>query len=232
MPDHEGSFSPVLTPVLGYIALRRLIGVLGLFLPFVLWAGGAWLFGTRLQPTISDYHGTGMRDVFVGIMVSLAVFLFTYRGQDGLENWSTNVAGLFAAGVAWFPNEGGAKAVHYLCASLFFAILALVALFLFPRLQPGDRRTSGKLRRNGIYRFCGIAMLACIALILLRQPLADLGIPAMGYGNIVFFLEAGVVVFFGVAWLVKGEALRLPVLRSAFSYFTKEGVASPPPTLP
>jgi hypothetical protein len=45
-----------------------------------------------------------MRDAFVGGMWASGVFLIFYRGSDRLERWATNLAGLFAIGIALFPT--------------------------------------------------------------------------------------------------------------------------------
>jgi hypothetical protein len=51
-----------------------------------------------------------MRNVFVGAMWAAGVFLFFYRGHDWLERWATNLAGLFALGIALFPTRGPTSA--------------------------------------------------------------------------------------------------------------------------
>lgn len=61
--------------VISYLALRKAIGYLGIALPFVV-VLGAWLLkGLGIQSSISDYYFTDMRDVFVGILFSIGVFL-------------------------------------------------------------------------------------------------------------------------------------------------------------
>ena len=67
--------------LVSYLTLRRVVGVLGVLLPVVV-AGGCFVLGacTELQDSISDYYGTEMRDVFVGVLFAIGWFLFSYRG--------------------------------------------------------------------------------------------------------------------------------------------------------
>jgi hypothetical protein len=63
--------------------------------------------------------------------------------------------------------------------------------------------------RNTCYRACGWAILACIALIglyNLLQHFDEALYDRIGSCKPVFWLEAGAVISFGVAWLVKGES--------------------------
>ncbi|MDZ7633561.1 MAG: hypothetical protein U5L72_03600 [Bacteroidales bacterium] len=51
--------------------------------------------------------------------------------------------------------------VHFYSAASFFVILALISLFLFTR---GEKHPTGrKLKRNTVYRVCGIIMLVALA---------------------------------------------------------------------
>jgi hypothetical protein len=68
--------------------------------------------------------------------------------------------------------------------------------------------TLKKLRRNKFYVACGCAILVCIALIgvysLLEHFYSSLA-TRLGCYKPVFWLEAGSVWAFAIAWLVKGE---------------------------
>ena len=91
--------------VLSYLNLRKAVGFLGISFPIVLIIG-AILFGacSGVQDSISDYHNTNMRDVFVGILSAIALFLFAYSGYDRLDFWMAKAAGLFGFMVAIFPD--------------------------------------------------------------------------------------------------------------------------------
>jgi hypothetical protein len=91
--------------LISFMTLRKAVGSLGIALPFVVW-GGSFLFGNcdGIKPTISDYYYTNMREIFVGILCAISLFLFTYKGYSKLDNWSANVAAIFALGIALFPT--------------------------------------------------------------------------------------------------------------------------------
>ncbi|MEV4311234.1 hypothetical protein [Actinocrispum sp. NPDC049592] len=85
-----------------YLFLRRFIGFIGTLLPFAVIIGVAVMSGELLTSVSASYH-TGMRDVFVGSMCAIGVFLIFYRGlnwRDDLLGW---IAGLAAIGVALVP---------------------------------------------------------------------------------------------------------------------------------
>jgi len=94
------------------------------------------------------------------------------------------------------------------CAALLFIVLALTSLFLFTKSDtpnPSPKKQMG----NVWYGVCGWAILACIALIGLHGLLQNFDkalYDRIGGCKPVFWLEAGAVISFGVAWLVKGES--------------------------
>jgi hypothetical protein len=158
-----------------------------------------------LQPSISDYYSLRTRDVFVGILFTVAWFLFTYRGYERKDNVAGDLACVFALGVALSPNSGSRleAVVHYACAALLFLVLAYFSLFLFTKSSSNP--TPQKLLRNRVYRACGVAMLGCVALIPAYQLLlADTAIADL---KPVFWLESLALWAFGVSWFVKGETL-------------------------
>src|SRR6266545_6299867 len=91
--------------VISYLRLRQALGAVAIAMPFVL-ALGAWLI-ERIPwaDSVSAYYYTSMRDVFVGTMFAIGVFLVCYRGYDWIDNWLTNAAGVAAAAVGLFPME-------------------------------------------------------------------------------------------------------------------------------
>ena len=91
--------------------LRRMIGLLGLLLPWVLLVGG-FLAPKRIgwQSAISDYYHTHVGYLFVGIMLAIGAFLICYKGgDDSDENRWTNFGGWMAILVAIFPPTSMAK---------------------------------------------------------------------------------------------------------------------------
>lgn len=70
------------TLVVSYLGVRRAIGAIGLLLPIVLGPVGWLVFGIEIQDNMSSYYHTPLRDVFVGSMCAIGIFLFCYRGYD------------------------------------------------------------------------------------------------------------------------------------------------------
>src|SRR5258706_5910903 len=92
--------------VRNYLTLRKLIGILGIALPLVMWLGEPVLCpGAGRQPTISHYYYTLMRDAFVGILWALGIFMVCYRGTRRWDDLASTVAGLCATVVALFPTK-------------------------------------------------------------------------------------------------------------------------------
>jgi hypothetical protein len=192
--------------LVSYLTLRRVVGLLGVTLPFILefWGFGLCRCGD-LQPSISDYYGLRTRDAFVGILFTIAWFLFTYRGYDRKDDIAGNLACVFALGVALLPNSGAGweRTAHFSSALALFLVLSYFSLFLFTKSS--GVRTAQKKIRNGIYVGCGVTILACIALIgLYYWRLEDTPVARF---KPVFWLESSALVAFGISWFIKGETL-------------------------
>ncbi|MGH3255061.1 MAG: hypothetical protein ACRDOU_06550 [Streptosporangiaceae bacterium] len=85
--------------------LRQTVGWMGTLLPIVLLVGNAISSSAPRPDSISGYYYTDMRNIFVGTLWALGVFLVAYRGYDGVDESITNVAGLAAIGVALCPTK-------------------------------------------------------------------------------------------------------------------------------
>lgn len=68
--------------VVSYLTLRKLIGILGLVFPFVVAVGAHWIFNAEWQQSLSAYYYTGTRNVFVGTLWAIGIFLFAYPGYN------------------------------------------------------------------------------------------------------------------------------------------------------
>jgi hypothetical protein len=194
--------------LVSYLTLRRVVGILGVSFPVLLAVGYFVLGSWELQDSISDYYGTMMRDVFVGVLFVIGFFLFTYRGYDRHDDLAGDLACVLALGVALFPttsDEGPIRALHFVFAAAFFLVLSYFSLVLFRKTEEGVTPTPEKAARNRIYFVCGVIMLASIALIaawvLLPQN------PRLAAIKPVFWLESLALWAFGWSWFVKGETL-------------------------
>jgi len=211
MSQQSGPQDPL---VLSYLELRKAVGIIGLALPFVLAIGKILVEGPGIQSSVSGYYYTDLRNVFVGSLCAIGVFLLSCRGYDNKDRIAGSVACVFAIGVALFPTTPYADAtsqekligaLHWSFAALLFLTLAYFSLALFTKTAPNRDPTPQKLQRNIVYRVCGWTILACIFLI------AVVALPAVKTlverCTPVFWLESLAIVSFGVAWLTKGETI-------------------------
>jgi hypothetical protein len=200
-----------------YLALRRIMGILGILLPFVVCAGHYLRVQLlhddlpALRPSISDYYYTIMGDYFVGTLCVIGIFLVYYTGFDKWDNRLGNVAGTFAFGVAFFPTPEfeemtNVGIIHFVSATICFLCLAGFSFFLFTKTKPGEKVIKGtrKYQRNLIYRACGIIILLCILAIAANKFVLPEG---ARIANLTLYGETVALVVFGFSWLVKGETL-------------------------
>lgn len=162
-------------------AHRQLIGYIGLILPLLL----CFLVLARDGPdrwreldSISAYYYTGAVAAFVGMLVALSLFLFTYRGYRNrygrIDRAVSVTAAVAALGVALFPTDAPGIDerlswwqpltgwLHYGSAAVLFTMFALYALWLFRLCPPGETPSPGKRMRNRVYLLCGLVIVAAM----------------------------------------------------------------------
>ena len=192
---------------------RQLIGYIGLVLPLILIflailrdGVGYW----RGLKSVSAYYYSGAVAAFVGMLVALSLFLFTYRGYGNKHNradrWVSTIAAVAALIVAVFPTKAPDCAhklswwnefhgiLHIAAAVVLFLMFAVFALFLF-RLR-GKEYHRDKAWRNWVFLSCGIIILASMVWALVNH-LID---------RSIFWPESLALAAFAVSWLVKGYA--------------------------
>src|SRR5262245_39708141 len=196
-------------------AHRQLIGYIGLVLPVLLIFIVIWRDGMeqwKRLDSISAYYYTGAVAVFVGMLVALALFLFTYRGYaNKYHRYDRAVAVIAASGAlgeAFFPTkvpEGFVAltwwkewhgCVHRISAVVLLLMFAVFALWLL-RVTP-DGQTAGPDRkwRDRVYLICGVVSLASLAWAGWEGK----------HGRSIFWPESVSLVAFSISWLVKGDA--------------------------
>lgn len=208
-----------------FYRVRQALGYLGFALPLTLILGGVLSLG-NIEPSLSDYYHTILRDIFVGTMMAIGIFLICYTGyrRTGAErisdDWVTTLAGVFAIIVALVPNEiqatgqqvaavpqlilgiHNAALVHYFAALLFLSCLAYVSLFKFAR--------TAKLARRRIYILCGLVIvMATIGTVIAsyyRVAGSEGQREMVNTYRIVLWFEAVGVWAFSLSWLTKGRA--------------------------
>ena len=214
--------------IISYYTMRRSIGILGITLPLILLAGSFQFGGCEeVQMSISAYYHTNMRNIFVGFNCAVALFLFAYRGHDWMDNLAGYLGCIFVLGLAFLPctistpvqpclippsaQNSLVGKLHNLSALLYFIILIVYALFLFPKthmdMVTGEKMFMArqKKKRNVIYYICGSIMTVSLILIIAYMWFLDNLYPGLEHLNPVFWLESIVLLSFGVSWLTKGQ---------------------------
>jgi hypothetical protein len=206
------------TLVLSYQSVRRSIGIIGLLLPLVLGPLGWWIFDIEIQDNISSYYHTPLRDIFVGSMCAIGIFLFCYRGYDWIENWTANFGCIAALGVGLFPLDANSDPLiqrsitgylHTLSGGIFFSTLAFYSLIHFPSAKDTDYEEAPHIRvRNFVYRTSGLVIIFSMLLMGAYLFLIPANVKEFGNRyNILFWMEWIAVWAFSAAWLTKGRAI-------------------------
>jgi magnesium-transporting ATPase (P-type) len=174
--------------------------------------------GHVIEPSISDYYYTGMRNLLVGSLCAISMFLLCCRGYDRKDE----IAGIFSAvcalGVAFFPTAPDCGATprqqqvgfaHYIFAMLLFSTLVYFCLVLFKMTAKDRKMTRKKRQRNRVYTVCGYVIAASILAIAVPKLLQALHVSQVAdchaTSHRIFLVESIALMAFGVAWLIKGE---------------------------
>ena len=192
--------------------LRVFVGIAGMLLPvFVLLLSVA--FGYPIPDSISaTYYNDTCVAPFMIILGSAGTLLLFYQGYDKQDDIICTLAGIAGFMICLFPcqmdNLSGpvgtfhipieiSGIIHNLSAVVFFLLLAYNSLFLFTKCGPIV--TEKKLKRNIIFKVCGIGMMISLALIV---PVSIFNI-ATG----TWWVELVALFFFGISWLTKANVV-------------------------
>ena len=203
---------------ISFVKLRRVIGLLAIFLPIILVLGSVIVSDCEhIQISISHYYYTSMGVVFIAALSGISVLLITYRGYDKSDNIASSLAAFFLLCLVLFPTHQNhdltcAKVflkentlrvgIHYTSAGLFFLTVSYMIYFQFTKVN--TIITSQKLIRNKIFRFCAKLIVASILLVGIILSIPFLNHLSRPYKP-VFWLEWTALLAFGFAWLVKGK---------------------------
>ena len=173
--------------------LKILVGLLGVFLPFILWIG---LLLYQEHPStyypiesISHYYYTRMSSWFVVTMSLLAVILIFYKGKTKEDVRLSTAAGIFALIVVLLPTTelaeklgdptyavtyigdtkfyGPRTTTHFISAGLFLLCLAIISFRRFPKTDTSPEFERNKSTYTFVYRACGVIMAVSILAIFL-----------------------------------------------------------------
>jgi hypothetical protein len=225
--------------VRSYVFMRFTIGVLGFLLPLLLVLLEPALFDGQPAPrgSLSAYYYSGVREIFVGGLWAIGMFLFAYKFLDfSWESLLSSLAGVCAVLVAVFPTErpgdgvplnpfqaklgeGVVSGIHYTTAAIFIGLLVPITL-MFAREEGRRKSNEGRLT----WRFWRGFHTVAAALILFGAILAAFagitGDPDKG----VLYGEWIAIWAFAASWLSKGAEFDV--------LFGRAGAAKPAPQAP
>ena len=208
---------------LSQLAHRRLIGILGLLLPALLYVLAGLLPTVGLPRwkalnSLSAYYYTGAVSVFAGVLFTLALFLLTYPGYRDVaaDRVVGRLGGLAAIAVALFPTSApdglsppswwhhNMAVIHHASAVVLFVAFILFAIWLFRKsnIPRREDRPLEKRRRDDICLACGIVMIVAVLW----------AASSMVTHAPIFLPESIAIIGFAVSWLTKGEAHK-PVMQ-------------------
>lgn len=215
-----------------YYRIRKIIGLLGIFLPFIIF----YSFGDLLA-SISHFYYTKASLFFTAILSAFGILLISYKGYEkdkGVEwlsdNQITFIGGVAAILVVLIPttcdgsnNELVAqicingdyplyghdnalfRTIHLFSAGIFLFTMGYMSIFRFTKGPDNEEERERKIRtrNNIVYRITGYLVWASIAILLLEFVFHFHFTP---YD--VFIFECVAVMAFGISWLIKGKAIK------------------------
>lgn len=201
------------------------IGGISLLSPWILFLIGKIQYKIELPEAISEYYhitegpaGSGvgpMRDLFVGLLFAVGALLVAYKGYTKFENWSLNLAGVAAAGVALFPMTWKVgdvvyfqgielalgplrPSLHGTCAIVLFACLIAVCFYEAWRAKEAPDNLQGY---TPLYILAAIFMALSLLVVLAIKIQTD-------FPRHVFWFEVAGLTSFAFYWFVKNREMK------------------------
>ena len=196
-----------------YVFMRRVVGWLAAVLPPLLVLGEPLVFDDRPFPlgSLSAYYYSGFREVFVGFLCAIGVFLVIYKWPEHTrESWASTGAGLAVVVVAFFPTgkpgdkvattplqdllgQEWVERIHFLAAAVFIFLLSRISHYW----------AKHRHERQRLHKACEVVILAALGLAAL-EGLTDWP----DYG--ILIAEFAAVWAFATSWLATVERLPRP----------------------
>ncbi len=176
------------------------IGLLALLVPVVLPLVGGYAGHYSIS---YFYHVPATRDLFVGLLWALGLFLILFQGLSRWENLLLSAAGVFLICVAMIPTNpdqcsDAPFSWHAVCAVSFFACLVVVALVFAKRRLNYILWPPLRARFERAYNVAGCAMIGL--------PLLAWGVNRIeggDCGHLIYWIETGSILAFAGYWFTK-----------------------------
>ena len=202
--------------VRSYLYLSLGIGLLATALPVLLVIAG----GLETHDSISSFYHEKVgpaRDIMVGTLCAVGVFLFLFHGLSDRENWLLNAAGVAIIAVALVPSPGdtgyGSALIHRGAAIAFFLLIGIVAIFFSKRRIEKIGHARKRRRFKLAYTIAGTAMVALPVIVAALQFVPG----GLWSTHWVFFAEWAGIWTFAIYWFVKTAEYRLLLRISWFA---------------
>ena len=194
--------------VRSYVFMRLAIGVLGFLLAPLIVFLEPILFDGQPFPrgSLSAYYYSGVRELFVGMLCAIGVFLVIYKIADRTrESRVSTYAGIAVIVVALFPTgkpgsavlptplqnlfgEGLVEGIHFFFAGTFIFLLGLICRY-FGKYRPERRR---------LHYICAVLIALALALAVIAGKTGE---PDKG----ILIAEWIAVWAFAISWLATVE---------------------------
>jgi hypothetical protein len=202
-----------------YKEQRKLLGIGGTLLPILVFFYSVFANKFNILHSISQTYYWNCNIFLILLLGSIGLFFLTYSSRNLADKILTRLEGVFGLMIVLFPcadtvaNKVGLfnlpksilGTIHGVSAFLFFILLFLQILFIFPQKQPSDENNKQKDKRNLVYKICGIIMGIAIVV----TPIGLLFKLDRYFTHFIWFQETVLILSFGIAYLVKGGAIEL-----------------------
>ena len=195
------------------------LGVLGLLMPLLSMGFSVAFGGGYNQPqfltSVSATHYANGYLLFEGLLFSMGILMFLYRGYNNLDRFIFIVVGICSLLLALFPcfREDGvyrnflmvspdaAHQVHFVMSILVFLGYTYIIGFLFTKRNKKLKKVSRqKQQRNRLYIVCAVLVAASVVIGYVGKNMLDIDL-ALYIGEFIAFWA------FGFAFLAKGGAI-------------------------
>ncbi len=222
MPEPDQTANQLRTG--SFLLLRFVVGLLTIALPpLLILLDTMFLEGSpTARGSLSAYYHSGVRDIFVGILVVDGVFLITYKVfERTLENILTMAAGIAAITVALFPTsvpvgmalvplqerlgEGTVETIHYIAAATLFVSAALISVQFAREELDGPHHPDQSFTPRFWYRFHYLMSGVIVGAIIFVAVTQGFGV--LDRFSILLGEWVGLWAF-GASWMAKGSDVR------------------------
>jgi hypothetical protein len=194
--------------VISHLLLRKLVGLIGVLLPFVLLSGSWASSNTSLPGSVSGYYYTDMRSFLVAGLCALGVLLIAFRGYDTADGVLTDIAGFCVILVALCPTKPPVGPRHHLTSlqnvlgdlHVVFAAAAFIALGVMARRFAGTQWPEVVIHHACAGMIFSCVLLACLWSLLSGRVHANV--------PLLFAIEVLAMCASGVSWFISGRESR------------------------